>query len=260
MKSLFRTAVAVTSTAPSFGLLFALLAVFAGRTFATDMEHKARTVLTCPTAKAGVAEITCDNPGVWKFEASASQDGGRDVVTVRIRAPKDALPPPFGVYFRGSGADVQNVWTSDCSVNGDGRHLRPKLWWGWCSKYHSELANNMPLAVGFNSRDVAPVAVAVYPAYVLDDGAVGTNARRGVDAKILPQFAFDAKTPPVFLLHGDEDPFSSMASVRLYEELHRRRISVQLFVYSRAGHGFGDKINVSDCRSRVVDWLTVMGC
>ena len=33
---------------------------------ATDMEHKAKTVLTCPTTKAGVAEITCDNPGGWK--------------------------------------------------------------------------------------------------------------------------------------------------------------------------------------------------
>ena len=138
--------------------LVAVLAAMA--VSATDMEHKARTVRTCPTATAGVAEITCDNPGDWTFEASAAQDRGRDVVTVRIRAPKEALPPPFGVYFRGSGADVQNVWTSDCSVNGDGRHLRPKLWWGWCSRYHSELANNMPLAVGFNSRDVAPVAVA----------------------------------------------------------------------------------------------------
>ena len=127
---------------------------------ATDMEHKANTVLTCETREAGVAEITCDNPGEWEFSTKASVDGGRDVVTVKIGAPKEMTPPQFGVYFRRSGADVQNVWTSDTSVNGDARHLRPKLWWGWLSKYHSELANNMPLAVGFNSRDVAPVAVA----------------------------------------------------------------------------------------------------
>ena len=127
---------------------------------ATDMEHKARTIMTCQTMRAGKAEITCDNPGEWKFSAEASVDNGRDVVKVRITAPKELPPPQFGVYFRGSGADVQNVWTSDTSVNGDGRHLRPKLWWGWAAKYHSELANNMPLAVGFNSRDLAPVAVA----------------------------------------------------------------------------------------------------
>ena len=136
------------------------VAVSCMQLMATDMEHKAKTVLDCETARAGVAEITCDDPGEWVFSATASVDGGRDVVTVKIVAPRDMTPPQFGGYFRGSGADVQNVWTSDTSVNGDGRHLRPKLWWGWVSKYHSELANNMPLAVGFNSRDIAPVAVA----------------------------------------------------------------------------------------------------
>lgn len=142
------------------GLPSVLLIACAGRAFATDMEHKARTVLTCRTANAGVAEITCDRPGDWKFSAILSADAGRDVVTVKIVSDVESVPPQFGVYFRGNGAGVQNVWTSDCSVNGDGRHLRPKLWWGWVTKCHSELANNMPLAVGFNSRDIAPVAVA----------------------------------------------------------------------------------------------------
>ena len=127
---------------------------------ATDMEHKAKTVLTCPTAQAGIAEITCDSPGEWKFSAEASIDSGRDVVTVHIAAPEETPPPQFGVYFRGSGAGVRNVWTSDASAEGDSCHLRPKLWWDWVAKYRSELASNMPLAVGFNSREMAPVALA----------------------------------------------------------------------------------------------------
>ena len=127
---------------------------------ATDMEHKSKTILTCPTARAGIAEITCDSPGEWKFSAEATVDSGRDVVTVHIAMPEEIPPPQFGVYFRGSGAGVRNVWTSDASVNGDGCHLRPKLWWGRVAKYRSELASNMPLAVGFNSKEVAPVAVA----------------------------------------------------------------------------------------------------
>ncbi len=40
------------------------------------------------------------------------------------------------------------------------RHLRPRLWWGWCAKYRSELARDLPLAVGFNAAERAPVAVA----------------------------------------------------------------------------------------------------
>ena len=96
---------------------------------ATDMEHKAKTVLTCPTARAGIAEITCDSPGEWKFSAEASVDAGRDVVTVHAAAPEEMPPPQFGVYFRGNGAGVRNVWTSDASAEGDACHLRPKLWW-----------------------------------------------------------------------------------------------------------------------------------
>lgn len=135
-------------------------ALAAGTLGATDMEHKAKVVATVRTAFAGVAEVTCDDPGLWTFDVSASTDEGRDVVTVRIAAPAETNPPPFGVYLRGSGAGVQNVWTSDTSVNGDARHLRPKLWWGWCAKYRSELARDLPLAVGFNAVERAPVALA----------------------------------------------------------------------------------------------------
>ena len=135
-------------------------ALAAGTLGATDMEHKAKVVATVRTAFAGVAEVTCDDPGLWTFDVSASTDEGRDVVTVRISASAETNPPPFGVYLRGSGAGVQNVWTSDTSVNGDARHLRPKLWWGWCAKYRSELARDLPLAVGFNAAERAPVALA----------------------------------------------------------------------------------------------------
>ena len=127
---------------------------------ATDMEHKTKVVATVWTAFAGVAEVTCDNPGTWTFSVSASVDAGRDVVTVRLAAPTETNPPPFGVYLRGNGAGVQNVWTADTSVEGDARHLRPKLWWDWCAKCRSELARDLPLAVGFNATERAPVAVA----------------------------------------------------------------------------------------------------
>ena len=59
-------------------------------------------------------------------------------------------------------------------------------------------------------------AVPVYPAYVADDGATGPNARGGDGAAILPEFKFDSKTPPMFMLHGDKDYYSirSCISVR----------------------------------------------
>ena len=133
-----------------------LIAVFGvAGAFATDMDHKGRVIATVNTANAGTAEVTCNNPGDWKFDVKASQDNGRDVVTVKISSSAASLPPQFGVFFRVPGAGVQNVWTSDFSR--DGYHVWPQLWWGWSSKFKSQLARETPIAVGFNSQERAPV-------------------------------------------------------------------------------------------------------
>ena len=94
-------------------MLAAATAAFAAFAHATDMDHKGRVIATAATKNAGTAEVTCNDTSGWKFAVSASQDAGRDVVTVRISSPTNAQPPQFGVFFRVSGAGVQNVWISD---------------------------------------------------------------------------------------------------------------------------------------------------
>ena len=126
--------------------------------FADVMDKKATVIKTVGTVFAGTAEVTCDDTKGWTFDVSASVDDGRDVVTVRLSRADDAAPPKFGVFFRVSGAGVQNVWTSNHEA--DGTHLWPRLWWGWKTPYHSELAHETPLVVGFNSAGVSPVAIA----------------------------------------------------------------------------------------------------
>ena len=102
-------------------------------------------------------------------------------------------------------------------------------------------------------------AVPVYPAYVLSDGRDCVNVNCGDGATVLPEFKFDDRTPPMFLIHGDQDYFSSMASVLLYSELHRRKIPAQLFVYAKASHGLGNSVNVVGWQQRVFEWLDCMG-
>ena len=98
-------------------------------------------------------------------------------------------------------------------------------------------------------------SIPVYPAYVLEDGKTGRNEQGGDGAAILPEFKFDAKTPPMFMLHGDKDYYSPMASVQIYAELHRRKIPAQLFVYANVSHGLGNTPNAKDWQQRIVDWL-----
>ena len=93
--------------------ILALAAFFASVSHATEMDAKAKVYTTVNTPFSGMAEVTCENPAGWKFDVKASNDNGRDVVTVKISSPTEATPPKFGVFFRVSGAGVQNVWTSD---------------------------------------------------------------------------------------------------------------------------------------------------
>ena len=73
------------------------------------------------------------------------------------------MPPKFGVFFRVPGAGVRNVWTSNCGRNAF--KVDPQLWWGWESKYTSQLAQDIPLAVGFGPDETAPVALACSEAF-----------------------------------------------------------------------------------------------
>ena len=102
-------------------------------------------------------------------------------------------------------------------------------------------------------------SIPVYPAYVADDGREGPNTHGGDGATILPEFNFDAKTPPMFMLHGDKDYYSPMASVLLSTELHKRKIPAQLFVYANVSHGLGDTPNAKGWQNRIIDWLDSIG-
>jgi len=135
----------------------------AGMACDTDMDKKAKVRGGVVTAHSGLAELTCDDPQGWTFDMKATDDAWRDVVTVTITSPTNAMPPRFGVFYRVPGVGVQNVWTSDFAR--DGSHLWPQLWWGGQPTYASELAKETPIAVGFNSQEAAPVALACSEAF-----------------------------------------------------------------------------------------------
>lgn len=143
--------------------IVAIMASAMSLALAAGMDQKAKLLTTVDTAFSGKAEITCDDPAGWRFDAKASTDAGRDVVTVRLTSPVEAPPPRFGVFFRVPGDGVQNVWTS--SINQEQLQIHPQLWWGWVTKYRSALAFDMPVAVAFNSVGVSPAAIACSEAF-----------------------------------------------------------------------------------------------
>lgn len=140
----------------------AVFAAVASVVLATDMEGKMKVVKSFTTQLGVRGDVVCDKPEDWKFDVKCAVDDGRDVVTVHLTSPEEALPPHFGVFLVTSGAGVQNVWINHHGK--DGYHLYPKLWCG--SRLNkSALAQNTPIAVGFNSQGVAPVGMACSEAF-----------------------------------------------------------------------------------------------
>lgn len=86
-------------------------------------------------------------------------------------------------------------------------------------------------------------AVAIYPAYVLTKGANGKNAKGGNedDARLVPEFSFDLATCPMLFIHGDEDRYAAMGSVKCWEQLRRMGIQSDLHTLVKRGHCFQGK-------------------
>jgi len=105
-------------------------------------------------------------------------------------------------------------------------------------------------------------AVPVYPAYVLEDGADGPNAGKGNDSTMVDDFAFDDKTPPMCLIHGDVDVYSPMGSVAVYCKLRKMNIPAEMHIYAQVNHGFGGNPtgdHVGDWLNRVYAWMKSIG-
>ncbi len=105
-------------------------------------------------------------------------------------------------------------------------------------------------------------AVPVYPAYVLEDGADGPNAGKGNDSTMVGDFAFDEKTPPMCMIHGDNDVYSPMGSVAVYEKMRKLNIPMEMHIYANIHHGFGGNPtdeHVGDWMNRVVAWMRTLG-
>ncbi len=109
-------------------------------------------------------------------------------------------------------------------------------------------------------------AVPIYPAYVLEDGMDDPGNKLGgndLSISFAPEFKFDAKTPPMCLLHGGNDSYSPMGSVRVYHKLRTMKIPAELHVFANRPHGFQLKAQPGTpaftWMDRVWEWMTQMG-
>jgi hypothetical protein len=82
--------------------------------------------------------------------------------------------------------------------------------------------------------------IGIYPAYALTDGAEEHNTSSGTDdsAVLVPEFNFDLKTVPMLFVHGDEDVWAAMNSVKTWEKMRAMGIQSELHTLALRPHCF----------------------
>ena len=139
--------------------------VFAAAVVAAATCASAAVTNTVKSAAVGEVRVVCDKPGDWSFDLSCEGSGGRDVVTVRLSSPKEAMPPVFTLSFMTSGAKTKHVWTSNYAAKNDVDRLWPWAWRDWQGRYSSQLASQTPIAVAYDGEDHAELAIACSDAF-----------------------------------------------------------------------------------------------
>ncbi|MBQ9583470.1 MAG: alpha/beta hydrolase [Bacteroidales bacterium] len=185
----------------------------------------------------------CPRPNGMDKYITAWQDLQRTVRLVRSKAADYGLDP-------------NQIGIMGCSAGG---HLTMM---GVASSQHQSY---LPI----DEIDTLPCnvqwAVGIYVAYTLsDDDGEGYNLTRGCGQGVTlnPELIFDKGTCPMFLIHGDADEVSSMASVYIWERLRAMGLQSELHTLALRDHGFQKTASPGtgsyNFLDRIGEWLRTM--
>ena len=94
--------------------------------------------------------------------------------------------------------------------------------------------------------------ILIYPAYQLDE--------KDKDA-LAPEIKLDGTCPPVFIAVSSDDNWAS-SSARLYLELQRLKVPVEMHAFAQGGHGFGitkkKELPVASWPELAAQWMRAM--
>lgn len=115
-------------------------------------------------------------------------------------------------------------------------------------------------------------SILVYPVISMDtafghrgsrNNLLGPTPDAALVAALSTENRVNTDTPPVFLIHADDDKgVPPMNSVVFYEALKKNKVKASLLIYDHGGHGFGMAPNdplLSQWPLQVVQWLQRQG-
>ena len=220
-----------------------------------------------PVKATGACIIVCPGGGygklAWNKEgtevATWLNTLGVEAVVLKYRVPRRDRDKPHSRPLQDLQRSIRIVrskateWKIDADRVGimgfsAGGHLC-----AMASSYYGE--SSYKLVDVIDKLDARPSFVSlIYPAYL-------GNARKDA-IKLDPLVKIDAKTPPTFIAITHDDSDRAIFAALYYAELKRQRVSAELHIYSKGGHGYGLRPNsnpVSTWPARMEDWLRASG-
>ena len=165
-----------------------------------------------------IVKYRCPRPVGLAKHVTAWQDAQRAIRMVRSEAPGRGLDPDrIGVMGFSAGGHL----TLMCALSSTSAAY-PAI----------DEIDKVPCKVQW--------ACPIYPAYALTDGVDSPNKNGGNldDAVPVPEFLFDANTPPMCFVHGDADGWAAMNSVKCWEKLRTMGVQCDLHTLAKRGHCF----------------------
>ena len=151
------------------------------------------------------------------FYQSAWEDGQRAVRLVRSQAAQRGFDPEkIGVMSMSAGSHLATLLATSSQTMAYG---------------------------GVDGLDRTPChvnwATTFAIAYGMTDGLGTANTRDGdaIDVTLDPCFKFDAKTAPMCMNHGGNDPYSPATSTHVYRKLRQMKVPAELHLYPDKPHG-----------------------
>jgi acetyl esterase/lipase len=168
-------------------------------------------------------------PGQEPKSLAALQDGQRAVSLVRSRASEWGLDPArIGILGFSAGGNLAGMTALHFA-----ERRYPK----------ADAADDISSRPDF--------AVLVYPAYFVEK-----------DGSISPDLKVTKETPPMFLVHAQNDGVTCESSIQMFLALKRAGVPSELHVYPTGGHGYGLRPTehaVTHWPERCHEWLAATG-
>jgi len=184
----------------------------------------------------------CDGEYVYARWPRALRDLGFQCVTLVYRTPRAKDRPYYQSAWDDAqravrlvraeavkrGYDPEKIGTISVSA---GAHLTTLL--ATCSQTpayaHVDATDDISAHINW--------ALNFSTVYVSNETNNGKSRLESAAAVIDPFLKFDAKTCPMFLSHGTDDPCSSRGSNLLYQALRDRNVTAELHLIAKRGHG-----------------------